>query len=669
MHEPIDRHHKRSLQPGYGLVLTSLFFSAALPSLFAIALKKYFPTWHWANEPLHSLFESIGSFAAITLALFILIMRRNRQLRPNYLWLACTLMGMGVLDLFHASMSPGNVFTWLHCLAILIGGLTVALVVFPEDLAVFPGLQCLPCVTGVCSALLGAGSIFFPEFLPIMEEQEKFSFLADSMNTVGGIGFLLACFHFCFQDVDEKIRNEKILLANFSLLFATSALLFDFSTIWGTTWWLMHVVRLLAYLVLLQFFLKIYSRDIGNIRQSQFALKQRTRELERAQRYLNDIIEYSPTAITLKDITGKFIIVNRKFSDLFACPQEKLIGKTAADLFPANAAQHQQTEDEKVIQLGKATEIEEKHCHITDEKSCYLEKEIKTFIVDRFPLKDADNAIYGVGTVMTDISERKRIETERKKLLAENTERIKNLNCLYGLSRLAEYSDSALTDILKEMVELIAASWQYASHAGVRIIIDDYEIASDNFEETQWIQETPVVINEETRGRVQVCYNRLFPDVYEGPFLKEERHLINEIAVRLAHIIQRKNADIELRKSVEFNNKIIEEFPVGLSVYHQDGKCIATNSCMTKITGLSHKQPLCSNYNTIDFWQNTGLCAAAKQSIALHTNIRHNFEIEDTSGKRTFFKGIFVPFTLGNEQRLLLMLDDITERTEAEKEL
>ncbi|MCI5139042.1 MAG: PAS domain S-box protein, partial [Candidatus Electrothrix sp. AR1] len=483
-------------------------------------------------------------------------------------------------------MSPGNVFIWLHCLAILIGGLTVALVVFPEDLAVFSGLQCLPCVTGACSALLGAGSIFFPEFLPIMGEHEKFSFLANSMNTAGGIGFLLSCFHFCFQDFDGKIRNEKILLVNFSLLFATSALLFDFSTLWGATWWLMHVVRLLAYLVLLQFFLKIYSRNIGYIRQSQSELKQRTLELEHAQRHLSDIIEYSPTAITLKDITGKFIIVNRKFSDLFACPQEKLIGKTAEDLFPADAAQHQQTEDQKIIQLGEATEIEEKHCHINDEKSCHIEKETKTFIVDRFPLRGADHAIYGVGTVMTDISERKQVETERKKLLTENTERIKELHCLYSLSRLAEHYDDALSNILKEMVELIASSWKHADSAGARIIINGLETASDNFEETRWIQEAPVIINGETRGRIQVCYSRDFPDAYEGPFLKEERHLINEIAVRLANIIQRRNADIELRNALEFNNKIIEEFPVGLSVYNKDGECIATNSCMTKITDL-----------------------------------------------------------------------------------
>ncbi|CAK8723865.1 PAS domain S-box-containing protein [Candidatus Electrothrix aarhusensis] len=519
--------NKQSMQPVCGLALTSLLFSAALPLSFIFVFTLYLNTWDWVYEPLHSLIESLGSFAAITLALFILIMRRNRQLRPRYLWIASTLMGMGVLDLFHASMPPGKIFIWLHCLATLLGGLTLALVLLPERLASFPGLQFLPCATGVCSAFLGTLSFFFPEYLPVMGENENFSLLANGMNTVGGLGFLLAWFHFCWRDVTEEFRNENILLANFSLLFATAVLLFDVSTLWSPAWWMMHVVRLFAYLVLLQFFLKIYSRDIGYIRQNQLELK---------------------------------------------------------------------------------------------------------------------------------------------KLLAENNERIKELNCLYGLSRLAEaeHSDAALTNILKDMVELIASSWQHAEAAGARIIIDNDEIASDTFEETQWIQEAPVILNGDTRGRVQICYSCKFPDAYEGPFLKEERHLINEIAVRLGNIIQRKNADIELRKAFEFNNKIIEEFPVGLSVYNNIGECIAINGCMKKITGFYQEQQLCSNYNEIDYWQETGLCAAAKQSIALHTNICHNFKLEDASGKQHFLKGIFVPFLLHDEQRLLLMIEDITERREAE---
>ncbi len=662
MHEPLDNKHNHLQPPAYEVALTSLLLSAALPISIILFCIFYLATWYWSYEPLHSLIESLGSFAAITLALFILIMRRNRQLRPRYLWIASTLMGMGVLDLFHASMPPGKVFIWLHCLATLFGGLTVALVLLPERLASFPMLQSLPCATGMCSTFIGTLSFFYPEYLPVMEKKETFSLVADSMNAIGGLGFLLAWFHFCVREPKEQHQHENNILANFFLLFAVAALLFKFSTLWGAVWWLMHLVRLVAYLALLRFFLKIYSRDIGRIRKSRLKLKKRTQELERTQSHLSDIIEYSPAAITLRDITGKFILVNRKFSGLFPNPHKEMIGKTAANIFPNDIAQQQRYEDDKVIQQGTPTEVEEEYPYTNGQK--------RTFIVERFPLKYPDNKTYGVGSVMTEISERKKVETERKKLLAENTERIKELNCLYGLSRLAENTNAKLIDILDATAELIASSWQHAQHAGARIILDDYDTSSKNFKETQWIQEAPVLLNNEIRGRVQICYTRRFPDDDEGPFLKEERHLINEVAVRLGNIIQRKNAETELRKSLEFNNKIIEEFPVGLSVYNREGISIATNSSMKKITGFSKEQKFCPSYNKIDYWQKTGLCEAAKQSLALHKNISHNFKLGDFSSETLqFFKAILVPFMLHDEQRLLLMIEDVTERKKAEEDL
>lgn len=406
--------YKQSL-PLYRILLTTVLPSAVLPVGIATLFNMYLDKWRWINEPFHSFVESVGSFAAVVLSGFIIIMRRNKQLSPSYLWVACTLMGMGLLDGFHAGVASGPTFVWLHSLATFVGGLTFALIVLPDRISELSWLQNAPYLMAFLSVLLGTFSILFPESVPDMAKigVNNFSFTAELMNITGGIGFLIAWCQF-YQRTPENFSLERTLLANHCLLFGMAALLFHFSFLWDATWWLWHMLRLLAYIIILLFFFNLYNKKVEKLCYSQRELKKRTLELEHTQRHLSDIIEYSPTAITLKDRAGKFIIVNRKFSDLFAHSQKQLIGKTATDLFPADTAQQQHDEDVKVIKLGKATEVEEKYCHLTEEKSCHIAKGTKTFIVDRFPLKGSNNEIYGVGTVMTDISERNRVETERK---------------------------------------------------------------------------------------------------------------------------------------------------------------------------------------------------------------------------------------------------------------
>ncbi|MCI5223720.1 MAG: PAS domain S-box protein, partial [Candidatus Electrothrix sp. AR4] len=478
-------------------IFTTFIPSAVLPLGCATLFTLYVDHWYWINEPFHAFVESAGSFSAVILSVFIIIMRRNQQLDASYLWVAATLMGMGILDGFHAAVSPGKTFVWLHSLATLIGGLTFALIILPQKVATLSQVEKAPYITGLFSVLLGSFSLLFPESIPLMAEDGKFSLGAVLMNTLGGAGFIIAWLHFCRRNLAVS-RHEQLLLGNHCLLFGMAAILFHFSLLWDATWWLWHLLRLLAYLVILYFFLSLYNQKEKWARDNQVELKKRTEELEHIQRRLADIIEYSPTIITLKDISGKFILVNKQFHRIFGERHENIVGKTTADILPADKAEISDKEDKKVISSSCSTEVEEEY--LLDSKMR------RTFIADRFPLRDINDEIYGIGCIMTDITERKITERKSEQLLTENTERIKELNCLYGLSKLAEHSSFELMRILPGMVELIASSWQHVEYTGVRIVLNDQEVKTDNFIETKWIQEAPVLINEEIQGRIQICY-------------------------------------------------------------------------------------------------------------------------------------------------------------------
>ncbi len=122
-------------------------------------------------------------------------------------------------------------------------------------------------------------------------------------------------------------------------------------------------------------------------------------------------------------------------------------------------------------------------------------------------------------------------------------ERVKELNCLYGLSQLAERGDIALEEIFQGLAELIPPSWQYPEITAARITFEGRRFKTSNFRKTTWIQSADIKVHGQKAGSIEVCYLKKRLVIDEGPFLKEERSLLNALAERMGSIIERKQAE------------------------------------------------------------------------------------------------------------------------------
>jgi len=107
-------------------------------------------------------------------------------------------------------------------------------------------------------------------------------------------------------------------------------------------------------------------------------------------------------------------------------------------------------------------------------------------------------------------------------------ERIKELNCLYGIARLAECCHDSMNDFLKYLVDFLPLSWQYPEIACARIIFEDRTYRSKNFKLARWRLLSRILVYNEPVGEVAVFYSEERPAADEGPFLKEERILIEK---------------------------------------------------------------------------------------------------------------------------------------------
>ena len=127
-------------------------------------------------------------------------------------------------------------------------------------------------------------------------------------------------------------------------------------------------------------------------------------------------------------------------------------------------------------------------------------------------------------------------------------ERIKELTCLYGIARLSARPRISPDEIIQGIAELLPPAWLYPEIASARITLDGRHHTTPGFQEGRQMQTAEIVVSGERRGVVQVAYAEERPEHDEGPFLKEERSLIDAVAREVAIIIERRRAEEERLK-------------------------------------------------------------------------------------------------------------------------
>ncbi|MBL7128112.1 MAG: PAS domain S-box protein [Ignavibacteria bacterium] len=205
------------------------------------------------------------------------------------------------------------------------------------------------------------------------------------------------------------------------------------------------------------------------------------------------------------------------------------------------------------------------------------------------------------------------VDKELKKTQDSLKERIKELLCLYGIAEISKRTKITLAELYQEAVNLFPPSWQYPEITGGCINIEGKVYKTDNFKKTKWLQRADIRVKNEIVGAVEVCYLKEKPDEYEGPFHKEERDLINEIAKQLGDITERKNAEEQIR----FQADIIDNSPVIAAYHDKDLNTIWVNKAYQKATGLSLEEV--SGKKCYEVWNLSGPCRGCPVVTAIET--------------------------------------------------
>ncbi len=153
-------------------------------------------------------------------------------------------------------------------------------------------------------------------------------------------------------------------------------------------------------------------------------------------------------------------------------------------------------------------------------------------------------------------------ETEQPKVESALHERIKELNCLYGVSQLAERHFNSLDNLLEELVNFLPYSWQYPDITCAKITFRENTYKSEGFKVMEWRQSSRIYIYSEPVGEVAIFYLEERPPADEGPFLAEERALLDALADQIGTIATRVSAEMELQdinKQLSLERKALQE--------------------------------------------------------------------------------------------------------------
>ncbi|MBW8003719.1 MAG: PAS domain S-box protein, partial [Planctomycetes bacterium] len=126
--------------------------------------------------------------------------------------------------------------------------------------------------------------------------------------------------------------------------------------------------------------------------------------LRKSEERLRAIVDHSPSQIILKDLKYRYLLVNRHFEEWHGVSNKNVIGKTILEVFPGEYGKKVMEQEQEVVRTG---EVIERELEVPSPDGS-----TRTTINTKFPVLDDKGRITGVGTITTDVHDRKNLEEQ-----------------------------------------------------------------------------------------------------------------------------------------------------------------------------------------------------------------------------------------------------------------
>ncbi len=270
-----------------------------------------------------------------------------------------------------------------------------------------------------------------------------------------------------------------------------------------------------------------------------------------------------------------------------------------------------------------------------------------------------------------DITERRRMEEVLRKQAHDLSERVKEINCLYTISDIADKQNVSLDEMFQRIVDVIPSGWQYPEITCARIGLEDQEFKTKNFRVTNWKQTRDIIVHGNRVGAVEVCYLEGRPELDEGPFLKDERNLLNAIAGRLGRITERRQGEEALKESEQRFKAIFDNAVDGIVLADPENKKFYTcNKMFSQMLGYSLEE--IKNLGIVDIHPEKDLPYVMQQfekQAAKEITLAEDIPVKRKDGSIFYADVNSSLITVSSKSYMMGIFRDTTERKKAREEL
>jgi PAS domain S-box-containing protein len=268
-----------------------------------------------------------------------------------------------------------------------------------------------------------------------------------------------------------------------------------------------------------------------------------------------------------------------------------------------------------------------------------------------------------------DVTEQKQAEREREKLVHDLGERVKELRLVHAVARLLQSDRPFNLDLLTELVALLPPAWQYPECCEARIAYRDMEVATHGWRESEWKQAASFAAAGGD-GIIEVAYLIEKPSEAEGPFLAEERMLLESLTEMLeAYLEHRRASDALAHREAELRS-IFEHAALGLALVGSDQHVVACNPALESFLGYTKDELAKMPFTGFTHPEDVAIDRELYRSLV--AGERNHYQMEKRyirKDGKVVWGLLTMSFVLGSSPQYAIgMVEDITAKKQADVE-